>query len=86
MASRLGDSHSLSEPGVALQVSGKSIDLLLDSGATYSVLTSSSGPTVPSPIPVTGWMGPPPHLKKPETAYIAGKLSQLCSLTHPSQI
>ncbi|XP_052602008.1 uncharacterized protein LOC128115406 [Peromyscus californicus insignis] len=42
-----------------LQVTGKSIDFLLDMGAAYSVLTSHSGPTVPSPISVTGVDGIP---------------------------
>ena len=37
-----------------LQVAGKSISFLLDTGATYSVLLSYSGPSQPSPVMVIG--------------------------------
>ena len=40
-----------------MQAAGKSITFLLDLGATKSVLTLHSGPTVPSPISVTGVNG-----------------------------
>ena len=45
------------EPRVILQVAGKSISFLLDTGATYSVLPSYAGPTGPSPVAVVGIEG-----------------------------
>ena len=50
----LGESHSLSEPRLMMQVAGKSITFFLDMGATYSVLTSHSGLMFTSPVSVMG--------------------------------
>lgn len=50
---------TLAEPRVTLQVADKSISFLVDTGATYSVLPSHSGLSIPSQISVTGIDGSP---------------------------
>ncbi|CAK7288843.1 Gag-Pol polyprotein [Vulpes lagopus] len=45
------------EPRGTLQVAGKPVSFLLDTGATYSVLPSYSGPRQPSPVMVMGTDG-----------------------------
>ena len=57
-----------------LQVAGKSISFLLDTGATYSVLPSYAGPTQPSPVAVMGIDGNPstPRATPPLTCSLDG--------------
>uniref|UniRef100_A0A8I5NRQ3 CCHC-type domain-containing protein n=1 Tax=Papio anubis TaxID=9555 RepID=A0A8I5NRQ3_PAPAN len=45
---------TLAEPRVTLQVVGKPISFLIDTGATYSVLPTYGGPSQPSTISVVG--------------------------------
>ena len=52
---------TLTKPRVTLQVAGKSIPFLVDTGATYSVLPSFSGTLTPSQISVMGVDGTPSH-------------------------
>ena len=50
---------TLAEPRVTLQVAGKPISFLINTGATYSVLPSYGGPSQPSTISVVGVDGKP---------------------------
>ena len=46
------------EPWVLITVGGQSVYFLLDTGATYSVLTEAPGPLSPQPTSVMGLSGP----------------------------
>ena len=69
-----------------LQVAGKSISFLMDTGVTYSVLPSFSGPSHPSAVSVMGIDGTPStyHQTPPLSCRLDGSLFSHSFLIIPS--